>query len=299
MFPAFLTVFLWSFSAVASTRASRVLGGERSNRWRLVISVFLLGALLLVAGTLPRDEALWWLLASGAIGLGLGDLAMFAAYERLGSRLTVLMTQCLAIPIAGLLEWWWLGNGLHLHEWALCLVIIAGVATALAPGVHVESDGARLRFGLLCGVGSALGLAVAGVLARRAYACADLDGQDLHDLAGGIGSAWLRCCGGVVLTFLIASFLIRKTPLPADPRSGLRWLVAAAILGPSLGVVCFQWALALERAAIVQATLALVPIMVMPLAWWLEGDRPKALAWVGGAIAVSGAILMGLTRGGH
>ena len=47
---------------------------------------------------------------SGIIGMGIGDLGVYAALPLLGSRITVLMTQCLAAPIAAVGEWLWLGT---------------------------------------------------------------------------------------------------------------------------------------------------------------------------------------------
>ena len=49
---------------------------------------------------------------SGIIGIGVGDVALFQALPRLGSRVTVLLIQCLSTPLAALIEWLWLGTKL-------------------------------------------------------------------------------------------------------------------------------------------------------------------------------------------
>lgn len=294
MIPALLTVLLWSVSVVCATRAAQALGGGMANRWRLVVSIILLALAVAIGGALPHDRALWWLIASGAVGLGLGDLAMYRGYELVGSRLIALLTQCLAAPIAGLLEWAWLGSHPGAGEIVWGCVALAGVALALGPGARpAAAGGGRLALGVAMGVCSAVGLAVAGVLTRCAAAAGDGSGAVLSGLSGGLGAAFARNLGGAVAAFAGGWLLALRVARPAtgrhERRRGWWWLLGTAICGPTVGVACYQWALSEAPAATVQAILALVPVMVMPLAIWTEGDRPKPLAWVGAAVAVAGA----------
>jgi drug/metabolite transporter (DMT)-like permease len=301
MLPALLTVVLWSLSVVCATRAARALGGGFANRWRLVAAIALLAGAVAAAGTLPHGQAFWWLLASGAVGLGLGDLAMYRGYELVGSRLIALLTQCLAAPIAGVLEWLWLGSHPGAGEIACGLVALVGVGLALGPGARpAGAHGARLAIGVAMGVLSAAGLAVAGVLTRCASASGDGSGAVLHGFDGGLGAAFARNLGGAVAAFAGGWLLALSVPRPAtgrhERRRGWWWLACTAVCGPFLGVACYQWALIEAPAATVQAILALVPVAVMPLAWWLEQDRPRPLAWVGAGVAVAGAAGVALSH---
>lgn len=293
MLPALLTVLLWSISVVCATRAAQALGGGMANRWRLVIAIVLLGAAMSAMGTLPQGEALWWLLASGAVGLGLGDLAMYRGYELIGSRLIALLTQCLAAPIAGLLEWGWLGSHPNAGEIVWGVVALLGVALALGPSARTSAHGGRLALGVAMGVCSAAGLAVAGVLTRCAGAAPDGSGAVLAGLDGGMGAAFARNLGGAVAAFAGGWLLALHVPRPAtgrhERRRGWWWLLGTAVCGPTLGVACYQWALIEAPAATVQAILALVPVVVMPLAMWSEGDRPCRTSWAGAILAVAGA----------
>lgn len=294
MIPALLTVLLWSVSVICATRAARALGGGMANRWRLVIAILLLGSAVGAAGTVPHQQALWWLLASGAIGLGLGDLAMYRGYELVGSRLIALLTQCLAAPIAGLLEWVWLGSHPGAGEIVWGCIALSGVAMALGPNARpAGATGRRLAMGVAMGVLSAGGLALAGVLTRCASAAADGSGASMHGFEGGLGAGFARNLGGAVAAFAGGWLLALRVPRPDtgrhERRRGWWWLLGTAICGPALGVACYQWALIEAPAATVQAILALVPVLVMPLAMWSEGDRPKPLAWVGAGVAVMGA----------
>ncbi len=293
MIPVLLTVLFWSLSVVCATRAAQALGGGMANRWRLVIAIILLSLAMFAYGTLPSGQAWWWLIASGAVGLGLGDLAMYRGYELIGSRLIALLTQCLAAPIAGVLEWLWLGSHPGAGEIAWGCIALIGVGLALGPSARTSAHGGRLALGVAMGVCSAVGLAAAGVLTRSASAAGDGSGAVLAGFDGGLGAAFARNLGGAVLAFLGGWLLAMRVPRPDtgrhERRRGWWWLLGTAICGPTVGVACYQWALIEAPAATVHAILALVPVLVMPLAMWSEGDRPRPLAWLGAAIAVAGA----------
>jgi drug/metabolite transporter (DMT)-like permease len=42
--------------------------------------------------------------------------------------------------------------------------------------------------------------------------------------------------------------------------------------------------------------VALCPIAIIPLSWWLEGDRPTPRSLAGGAVAVACAIALARLR---
>jgi drug/metabolite transporter (DMT)-like permease len=308
MLPAVLTVLLWAVSATCSSRTARHLGGPRANRCRLAIAAVVLAVWVHGWIGMPAGEAVPWLLLSGAIGLGLGDLAMFAAYERIGARLTVLMTQCLAVPVAGLLEWVWLGHGMQPAEIGWCALICAATAVALIPGCHLPAGGGR-SIGYACGILSAIGLGIAGVISRRAFT---LEDAHLTGFDGGVAAAYLRNLGGLgcaLLALLLVPVAARiggsvtrmwhRSQAVERPewRAGMPWLLGSALVGPTLGVICYQWALTGHLAGPVQAILATLPVVVLPMAWWAEGDRPSPLAVGAGLVAVAGAICLALRIG--
>ena len=107
---ALLTAALWSASSIASARTAKMLGGVRANCARLLLAVFLLGLGIWCWHGFSFPVQGWWFVLSGAIGLGLGDIALFSAYARLGARLPALFTHCLGAPLGAALEWLWLGT---------------------------------------------------------------------------------------------------------------------------------------------------------------------------------------------
>jgi drug/metabolite transporter (DMT)-like permease len=110
MLPAVLTTVLWSVSVVFAARSAAVIGPERANIGRLTVATLFLGCWAFIWGTGIAGPAFPWLFLSGIVGFGLGDMGLFGAIPRIGPRLTILLTQCLAAPIAALVEWIWLGT---------------------------------------------------------------------------------------------------------------------------------------------------------------------------------------------
>ena len=107
MFAAFLATILFSISVVCGHRTARLIGGIEANFWRLTLATIFLAAWAYTGGTGLGGEALPMFVLSGLVGIGIGDAGLFEALPRLGSRLSVLLIQCLTAPIAALVEWLW------------------------------------------------------------------------------------------------------------------------------------------------------------------------------------------------
>jgi drug/metabolite transporter (DMT)-like permease len=297
MFPALLTTLLWSASVVCATRSTRYLGSAVANLARLCLGTALLALWAHTFGKGLGGAGLWYFVVSGFVGFGLGDLAFYEALPRLGSRLTLLLAQCLAAPIGALVEWLWLGTTLSPKQLIAGVVILAGVAVALAPRNHLHLDRRHLFSGTIFGVLAAIGQGGGAVLSRKAFfvtaqAGLSIDGGTAayQRIIGGIGVAaiyfavlWTRGshAGGV------GRLEWRKSPL---------WVIANTLGGPVLGVSCYQWALSTTPSGIVLPIVATLPLAVVPFAYRLEGDRPGWQSVIGGGIAVAGVIALTLVH---
>ena len=204
MFAALLTTLLFSISAICGHRTSTRLGGVEANFWRICGAMFFLAIWANTLGAGTSGAAFPIFVLSGLAGIGLGDTAYFQALPRLGSRRTVLLTQCLIAPFATLIEWLWLGTRLNLAEIFCVAVILTGVVVALAPGDHLKIAPRRLWIGILASAIAALGGAFGAVLSRKAYFVAHAAGE--HPDPGTTG--YQRVIGGAVALGLI--FLIVK-----------------------------------------------------------------------------------------
>ncbi len=304
MFWAFLTTVLFSISAVTGNRTAKILGGTEANFWRLLFATLLLGMYSHLFGVGLSGTAFPIFFLSGCIGFG-GDVALFQTLPRLGSRLSILLVQCLAAPIAALTEWLWLGTTLTPLQILGGLTILAGVAIALAPSEHLKLSAKDFVPGIFFGVLAALGQGGGAVISRKANAIAQLAGEPLN----GINAAYQRIIGGVIVAglFLVAvklRTLSKVNPLETIPapsradkwRRAWPWVMLNGLAGPALGVSCFQWALMSTSAGLVLPIVAITPLIIIPFAQRMEGEQPSRRSVLGGLVAVVGAVTLAVSR---
>jgi drug/metabolite transporter (DMT)-like permease len=306
MLPALLATILFSLSAVSATRTARTMGGTEANFWRLSIATVMLGAWTYFFGVRETGGAFAVFFISGCVGFGLGDVALFQALPRLGSRLSILLVHCLAAPFAAFTEWAWIGTKLSASEVAAAVIILAGVAVALAPGEHLAIPRRTLIQGVIAGAIAAIGQGGGAVLSRVANQIARTEGISID----GLSAAYQRILGGVLVSG-IALLVVKRAALarlgepemsPRNELLGSRekwrrvrgWILFNALAGPTLGVGCYQWALKSKGTGVVLPVVAITPLMVVPFAAWLEGERPSKRSLIGGVIAVAGAVLLAM-----
>jgi drug/metabolite transporter (DMT)-like permease len=295
---AVLTALFFAGNAVCARRAALHYGGTTGNFLRLLLAAALLGAWAHAAGAGIGGGALGWFVLSGAVGFGLGGLTMFHALPRIGSNLAMLIVQCGSAVAAALLEWLWLGTGLSAAQAALAGLTLVGVTVGLMGPIGPVA--ARRAPGFAWGVALALVSAVAqgggAVVSRKAFGVLHAHGFFMD----GASSAYQRVLGGLAVG-AIALVVVRGWPaadkpapaeIPPVPAALLppwTWVVANTLLGPVLGVTCYQWALRSTPAGIVLPIVATAPLLTVPIARALERSRPTPRFWLGAVLAVAGA----------
>ena len=305
MLASFLAAFFFALNATCANHNVRASGLVRGNLGRLLVATLVLGLIAHLIGSGFASASVWWFFLSGIIGMGLGDLGAYSALPLLGSRITVLITQCLAAPIAALGEWLWLGTRLTVTQVGWGVVILAGVATAVMPGEH-SPPRVRVRpVGFLLGLVGAAGQGFGALVSRKGVNVAIAAHEVTDQAVFGLTAAYHRIFAGLIFTALWFLVLRAFGILPAAPalatdpavrRRNRLWLLANGFAGPVLGVGCYQWALATTPSGIVLPIAATAPLLAIPIAFWLEGDRPPRRAIVGGVIAVAGCIALTLVK---
>jgi drug/metabolite transporter (DMT)-like permease len=304
MFASLLASLFFALNATCASHSVRAIGPLRANLSRLLLAAAVLGLFAHTLGHGFASVSLRWFLLSGVIGMGFGDLGVYGALPLLGSRLTVLMTQCLAAPIAALGEWLWLGTRLTAAQIFWGALILTGVAIAMLPTKNSPPRVKVKPIGFLFGLLAAAGQGFGALVSRKGVDVATAAGEAAHDATFGLTAAYHRILAGVVfiaLWFWVLRVLKRLPAVPAalspdERRRARRWMIANALAGPVLGVGCYQWALATTPSGLVLPIVATAPLLSIPIAFWLEGDRPTRRSIVGGVIAVAGCIALTLSR---
>lgn len=296
MVAAIISAFLFAASATFSQRAARIFGSLEANFFRLCGACTILGLVTwqFFPGSV-REDLYWWFFLSGAVGFGIGDVSLFLAYPRLGSRLALLVHFCASTIIGALGDYLLMGKRLGLTETMAAGLILAGLAITLLSRRAAPRHGslvAGLGFALLSAVGMGMGTALSHFAIEKS--------QALNFASNGISQAWQRSTAGVIVAALVLmvvraalrNALPETRPRREKTRSGCTaafWMTGTMILGPVLGVSCYQWAIMeTGSSAIVCAVAATSTLIIIPLARWLEKDHPNRRQIFGTLVAVAG-----------
>lgn len=300
MLAALLCTILFSISVISGHRSARHMGGTEANFWRVTVAAVVLGPWCYATGTGLQGPGFLLFVLSGMFGIGIGDIFFFQALPRLGPRLTALLMQCFSAPFGALVEWLWMGTTLRSTQILSGMVILCGVAIALKPGNGHKVAPRALVVGLVACTVAALSNAMGAVLSRKAYALTWAAGETID--AGSAG--FQRVVGGTIMAGLCLLVVKRQewrvqSRAPAHLvvqvsknkwRGIWPWVLVNGLAGQTLGVTSMQLALETTPAGLVLAIIAITPIVVIPFAYFFEGERPTVRSVIGGIIAVAGVI---------
>ena len=296
MFAAVLTTFCFAASAILARRSSGMLGSQSANLARQAVALILLGLWAHCFGQGVRGPGLLLFVVSGILGFGLGDIALFEAFPRLGAALTVLIIQCLAVPVGAVTEWLWLGTRITPAQILGAAVILAGVTLSIAPERENSIPRGHRYAGLFFAMIGAFGQAWGAVVSRQGFLLDRNAGIQMD----GPSSAYQRLLGGIICVALVAwvSSLLRRLRQPGQLPQGrpwqlaMPWIIGNAVAGPVIGVAFYQWGLRESPTAIVLSIVSTTPLAVMMLSFAFEKTRPTPRALIGSLIAVLGVVAL-------
>lgn len=300
MLAALFTTLLFSISAICGQRVAAQIGGVEANFWRICSAAAFLALWANFFGTKTNGESLPIFVLSGLLGIGVGDTGYFQALTRLGTRRTVLISQCLTAPAAALIEWLWLGTRLSMGQISFIAMILTGVALAMAPGEHREIPRRAMRDGILFGIIAALGGALGAVMSRKAYVVAFATGGPPDPGTTG----YERVLGGALIPAIIllaakwrsarahGGVFESKTLHVSREKWGRiwPWVLGNGLAGQTLGVSAMQWALEKTPTGIVTAIIAMTPVVLLPMTRVTDGEKIGLRSLAGALVGVGGVI---------
>lgn len=289
---ALSSALVYALGAGIFAIAAKHFGAIAINRARLLIAIFFLFAFhfLLYGEIIPTnaDPERWiWLAVSGIIGLSLGDAALFQALVQIGASLTVLVFS--TSPIFGaILAWIFLGEELTAIQIVGMVISLAGVAWVVtAPQQSITEPNNRrlyltgIGFAVLGAVGQAVGAVTAKFGLVGDYPA--LSAQVIRMLAA-TSAIWLFAIlrGNALATF--AGWRKRKR------ESG--YVVIGALLGPVAGVWLSLIAFQYSQIGVASTLIAMIPIFILPINYFLFKERVSARALFGTLVAIGGIAIL-------
>ena len=289
---ALLAASSWAVGGLIAAEPSRLLGGPRFVRLRMVyvtVALSLIG--LLVGGWGTVESGDWVPLAiSGFVGLALGDAALFEAFARLGPRRTGMLFTANA-PHAAVLSAIIFEEEFGFLGVLGTIFVVAGVSLAIAYGTRPgqshtwEEVRGSLWVGVTFGLLGALGQSVAVLVADPVF-----DGT-LDPWAG----AAVRAVVGTAGLFALRPWFERRSNSRPPVTFTLRLWVLVLISG-TLGMVVGKtlMLIALEGGppGLVSILVAVAPVIQLPIIWLVTRDLPPGGAWLGALLAVAGTAMV-------
>ena len=277
------------------TFAGRQVGSMVVNRSRLLLAiVFLTIAHLALGQPLPVnvEAGRWfWLGISGIVGLVLGDAFLFQAFIWIGPRLSMLMMS-LAPILATLLAWLFLSEQLTSQQVLGILITLLGVSWVIRERNGQQEkdllDSRHYLLGILCGLGGATGQAAGLILAKKGLVgdFSALSGTLMRMLAAAV-TLWL-------FTLLRGQARFTLQQLASRPNASL-FILGGAFAGPFLGVTLSLLAIQNTQVGIASTLMALPPVFLLPVGYFVFKERFGWQAITGTALAMAGVGLLFLT----
>ena len=225
---------------------------------------------------------------SGLIGFGIGDIALFLALSKIGSRLTILINFCTATIIGAFADIIFLKESMKLTTWLFILLILTGLTLASFPNKKQNHNYKKLNLGIIAafiaGLGQGFGATTSRIAERIAL------NEDIS--ISGISQAFQRVFAGMVFLAVIYSvkriFFHKKTQIQSTRL--IHWIIFAALFGPVCGVACFQESLRTMTSGETMAIVSTSPLILIPLAYIFEKDIPSKKSVAATFLAIIGII---------
>ncbi len=292
------TAACWVVTSLCFAAAGRRVGSGRVNLIRIFMAVVMLGGVHWIVFHTPLPQvdarALWFLIASGVIGLSIGDQLLFTALVDIGSRLSTLM-MTLAPPIAAVLAWFTLGEHLSALKIIGIVVTVGGIAWVAAerPLTPPVNPGHRTRgfiFGLLAAACQAIGF----ILAKFGMGFGRDEALAVNPWSATLVRMVFAAMGVAVIVWATRAVQARRGGTHPGRMSPRAWTLISlgAVFGPVLGVWLSLVALDNTDAGVAATLMSMSPVFILPFAVIIEKERVTWRAILGAMIAIVGVALL-------
>lgn len=289
---ALLASICFAIGPTFNTLATRGASVPVVNRARLVFTflLLLLPHFLLEGSFFPagvKSGNLLWLGLSGLFALVLGDTLLFAAFNRIGTRLSMLIISLIPV-ISSILAWFVLGEKLSWVQSTGILVTIIGIIWVVSEKNHggaTQIDHAAYLQGILLAVGSSFFHAFGNITAKLGLV------GEVSPLSGHL----LRV--GFALVILLVWMLIKGeakstlTELKTAPLT-IKHVFIGAVFGPMLGSWLMMVALENTSVGIASLLNSLSPIWLLPVGRFYFQEKVGLRAVAGSLVAVLGVVIL-------
>ena len=280
----------WALGAILFKRIGERMSPLAMTLAKAVVSVIFLGIALLFLGfsrIAPHD--LGMLVASGLVGIAVGDTLFFAALQHLGPQTLVVLMMVGQVATA-LLALVFLGERPSPKAWVGIGCVIVGVAIVLWANLSGERQRSRTR-GIVLGLLSVACMAVSVIFAKQGLDGGAAVSETMQQTMQGTCVRMLAGAVGIALFGLLTGQLRAWFAEGRNARLAGSFLFAVCVVtfgGFWLSLLAIRHV----DVAIANTLNSLEPVFVLPLAAILLKEKITALQVVGTLTALAGVIVL-------
>ncbi|WP_050910910.1 DMT family transporter [Vibrio campbellii] len=283
---ALCAAFLWAVSSLISVVPAQHLGAFAYSRWRMGCTAVILSTMAWITGGWLSVSAghITPMMASGLIGIFIGDTALFACLNRMGPRQAGLLFSCHAV-FSAILGYFLFSESMTGMELIGAALVFSGVVMAIFYGRRGQTSNAleeikgNVWIGVGLGLTAAMCQALGGIIAKPVM---QTSVDPVAASAIRMISAFVAHCA----LWLIGAKVARATRTITWKVFGITAL--NGFLAMAVGMTLILYALREGNVGMVALLSSTTPIMLLPLLWVYTKKRPNRFAWFGAALAVIG-----------
>lgn len=286
---ALSTALCWAVTATSFEHSAKKIGSMNLNLMRLLLGLLFLSTFtFLTRGfVLPTDASTsgwFWLLLSGFVGIVLGDLLLFEAFVRIGSRISMLIYASVP-PLSGIMAYLFLHESMSMIQIFGMFVTLVGIASVILVS---EKESGKVSFshpvaGILLAFGGAFGQAAGYIIGKFGMSNYDpFSATQIRLIAGIIGFSILFTVRGHWPKFKAA--FKRKDALAS--------LTLGSFFGPFLGISLSLYAVQRINPGVASTLTSITPILLIPYAFFIKKEKVTLKELIGTLITLSGVAIM-------
>jgi len=271
-----VTVVFWASAFVGIRAAAADLTPGALALGRLLIAAIALGLIVaLRRPPWPARRDVVPIVAIGALWFGIYFLALNAAEREVDAGTAAMLVNVAPILIA-ILSGLFLGEGFPPRLLIGCVIAFAGVVV-----ISLATSGEQPGGATLLGIGLCF-------VAAIVYSVAVTIQKPLLRRVNGQMVTWLACTVGVIVSLPFLPELING--VRSAPASTLGWVVYLGIFPTAIAFSTWAYALSRTAAGRLGSLTYLAPAIAIVIGWFVLGEAPAPVAFLGGAVAIGGVI---------